>query len=168
MYSRTVRSNRGTHTLKDMLISIFTAELIQPSEEMYLISPFMSNVPFMDNQFGHYTDLFPLVKSKQIYLSDILQTLAWKGTDVRVICDPERPETMPLLSELRGVVSFRKLEENHEKGLFTDHFYIHGSMNFTYRGVYVNKETVRSTWEEGEVRQALLSARARWQEAEPI
>lgn len=168
MYSRTVRSHRGSHTLKDMLLSLFTAELIQPSREIYLISPFMSNVPFLNNRFGHYTDLFPLVKSKQIYLSDILSALQWKGADVRVICDPNRNETQPLISELREIVSFRRLEENHEKGLFTDHFYIHGSMNFTYRGVYVNKENVRSTWEPNEVSMALLSARARWEEAAPI
>lgn len=168
MYSRTVRSNSGNHTLRDLLVSIFVTELMNPSKELYLISPYLSNIPLIDNQLDSYTDLFPLTKSKRIYLSDVLWTLAWKGVSVRLICDPNRAETQPLFSQLRGIVAFRRLEDNHEKGLFTHNVYLHGSMNFTYRGVYVNKENLRSTWQPAEVRQALLGARLRWEESTPV
>jgi hypothetical protein len=168
MYNRTLRSQIGNPVLRDLLISVFITELMKPSEEMYLISPFLSNVPLIDNHLDQYSDLFPFVKSKWVYLSDILATLAWKGSSVRVICDPERPESQGFISELRGKVEMRKLESNHEKGLFTERVYLHGSMNFTYRGVYVNLEKIQTTYQTSEVHQNLIAARGRWEEAQLI
>lgn len=165
MYSRIVRSTSGNHCLRDFLVSLFIAELMNPGEELYLISPYLSNIPFIDNDLDQYSDVFPLKTSRQLYLSDILQTLAWKGTNVRIICDPSRSETKQLYNVLRDVAEFRVLEDNHEKGLFSEHVYVHGSMNFTYRGVFVNKENVRSTWQPSEVYQALIAARERWEDS---
>lgn len=168
MYSRTIRSQTGNYTLQDLLISVFVTELMHPSEEVYLISPYLSNVPMIDNQLETYSDLFPMVRNRWIYLSDILLTLAWKGSSVRVICDPDRPESQGIIAELRDQIEMRKLQDNHEKGLFTERIYLHGSMNFTYRGVYVNLESVRTTFHPSEVHQNLIAARGRWEEAEII
>jgi hypothetical protein len=168
MSSRILRSQIGKPALRDLLISVFIAEMMNPSEELYLISPFLSNVPLIDNQLDQYTDLFPLNNSKNIYLSDILLSLVWKGSAVRVICDPDRKETQGFIHEVYDKVELRKLEPNHEKGLFTDHIYLHGSMNFTYRGMFVNLEKIQSTCKPSEVRQNLIAARGRWEEAQPI
>lgn len=168
MHNRTIRSHGGTQALKDCLASIFIAETLKPSREIYLISPYLSNTPIMVNQYEQYTDLFPFAEQKTIYLSDILRTLAWKGSTVRLICDPNRNETRKLLYDLQGEIEFRRLKNNHEKGLMTSSVYVHGSMNFTYYGIHINGEKVRITSEVSEVNEALISAKARWEEAEYV
>lgn len=168
MHNRTIRSHNSAITLKDSLISIFSLESAFPSKEIYLISPFLSNSPLAENVLGEYTDLFPLVEGKMIYLSDILRTLAWKGSNVRIICDPNRIETRRFISQLGNSARIKKLANNHEKGLVTSRIYLHGSMNFTYRGININGENVRITSNGTEVSQALMSARARWKEADEI
>jgi hypothetical protein len=168
MLNRTIRSHGGTQTLKDCLASIFITEALYPSSEVYLISPFLSNTPIMLNQYEQYTDLFPFAEQKMIYLSDILRTLAWKGSHVQLICNPSRAETKKLLNELQNEIEYRILENNHEKGLMTSSIYVHGSMNFTYSGIHINGESVRITSEVSEVNQALIAAKARWEEAEYV
>ncbi|MEH7251794.1 phospholipase D-like domain-containing protein DpdK [Neobacillus niacini] len=168
MSNRIIRSFGGSYVLRDYLVSLFVAEAMNPSRELYLISPFLSNSPLIENRHNQYTDVFPLIKSKTIYLSDILSTLAWKGMTVRIICDHEREETKPLIEALNDQVDFRKLEQNHDKGLVTNNVFVHGSMNFTYSGIYINKESIRTTANQSEVNEALIAFRQRWEEADAI
>jgi hypothetical protein len=168
MSSRIIRSFGGSLVLRDYLASLFVSEAINPSKELYLISPFLSNSPLLENKNNQYTDVFPLIKSKTIYLSDILSTLAWKGMKVRIICDDEREETKPFMQTLYNKVEFRKLEQNHDKGLVTSNIYVHGSMNFTYSGIYLNKESIRSTNKVSDINEALISFRQRWEESRII
>jgi hypothetical protein len=51
----------------------------------------------------------------------------------------------------------------HEKGLIGDHFYLRGSMNFTYSGVNLNDEHVELTTEPEQVALALAEAKATWE-----
>lgn len=168
MANRIIRSHNGIGTLIDSLTSIFSLEAALPSKEIYLISPFLSNSPIIQNKHGEYTDLFPFSEGKTIFLSDIFTTLAWRGSDIRIICNPERPETKKFINLLGNNVEIRKLSNNHEKGLFTNHIYLHGSMNFTYRGININGENIRITSNGSEVNHALMSARARWEDAERL
>jgi phosphatidylserine/phosphatidylglycerophosphate/cardiolipin synthase-like enzyme len=165
MSSRVIRSQGGGQSLQDYLISMFITELIQPSSEIYFIFPYLSNYPLMDNRFNQYTALIPFAKGATIYLTDILEALVFKGSDVRVICNPERKETRLFIDRLEGRVQFKKLENNHDKVLVSEKFYLHGSMNFTYRGIHVNRESVRITTFAPEVNSALLAARERWKES---
>ncbi|MGF6950197.1 phosphatidylserine/phosphatidylglycerophosphate/cardiolipin synthase-like enzyme [Neobacillus sp. B4I6] len=168
MSNRIIRSFGGSYVLRDYLVSLFVAEAMNPSKELYLISPYLSNSPLIENRHNQYTDVFPMIKAKTIYLSDILSTLAWKGISVRIICDQDREETKPLIDLLYNQVSFRKLEQNHDKGLVTDHVFVHGSMNFTYSGIYLNKESIRTTNDSSDVNGALIAFRQRWEEADSI
>ncbi|WHY58649.1 phospholipase D-like domain-containing protein DpdK [Peribacillus simplex] len=167
MHNRTIRSHNSSVTLIDCLASIFSLEAVLPSKEIYLISPFLSNSPLIRNRLGQYSDLFPMIEGKIIYLSDILNTLSWKGSKIRIICDPNRVETKRFISQLNEV-EIKKLNNNHEKGLMTSHIYLHGSMNFTFSGININGENIRITSDRSEVNQALLAARTRWEEAEEI
>ncbi|MBN9653281.1 hypothetical protein J0K78_03305 [Halobacillus sp. GSS1] len=168
MNNRVIRSHGGSQSLKDCLISLFVAETMIPSREIYLISPYLSDSPIMNNDFGEYTDIFPLLEGKVVHLSDIFKTLVWKGAKVRIICDPDREETKRFLQTMDGVVECKRLVNNHEKGLVTSNFYIHGSMNFTYSGININGEKINITSDTSQVNQAMMSTQARWEEAERI
>jgi hypothetical protein len=165
MSSRVIRSHGGSQALQDYLASMLAAELIYPSREMYLIFPYMSNSPLFDNRANPYTALIPFAKGATIYLADVLEALVSKQCAVRIICDPKRPETQPLIAALQGKAEFRCLHDNHDKMLVTENVYLHGSMNFTYRGIYINRESIRVTNDASEISHALLAARARWEEA---
>ena len=168
MYDRIIRSHGGTLLLKDTLSSLLLLEVLIPSKEIYLISPWISNAPIIDNKNGQFIDLFPYAESQNITLSEIIKTLVNKGTSMRIICDLSDNNTIRFIREIGNVagVEFRDLKNNHEKGLCTENFYLHGSMNFTYRGIHINGENVRVTLKPEDIKQALLYLRNRWREAE--
>ncbi len=164
---RFIRSYGGTKELTDALASLFTVEAVRPSQEIYVISPWVSNSPVLDNQQGQFADVFPFAEGRRIYLSDIIQQWAFHGTNVRIICNAEDTHTAKFLGLVESTenIAFRHLANNHEKGLCSNNFYLHGSMNFTYRGIHINGEGVRITTLRPDINQALLYARARWEEA---
>ena len=168
MASRDIRSHGGSLVLLNCLQSLFALETMNPGKELYIISPWISNSPIIDNRLGQVKQIFPFVRGNWVYLSDVLEACAWKGCKVRLVSDPEHTQTKEFISRLEPLIKTRRLENDHEKGLITSHYYISGSMNFTYRGINVNGEKIRITTAPHEVNQAILSARARWEEAEII
>ena len=60
-------------------------------------------------------------------------------------------------------IQVRRVETLHEKGLIGDHFYLRGSMNFTYSGIHINDEHIELTTDSEQVTRALLEARHRWE-----
>ena len=165
MSSRLIYSQGGNQALRDCLISMFSLEVIHPSKEIYIISPWITNAEIIDDQHLHFGNLFPFASSKKITLADILLTFAWRGSSVRLICDPDNQYTKEFLALLGNQVECKVLDENHEKGMMTDNFYLHGSMNFTYSGIYINGERVRVTTKQSDINSALISVRARWEES---
>jgi len=166
--SRIIRSHGGSYALLDALASLFILEAMQPGTELYLISPWLSNSRIIENSYGRVGQVFPFLNGDMVYLADFLSTCAWRGCKVRLICNPEHRITMDFIRSLGANIETRVLTDNHEKGLIGSHFYIHGSMNFTYHGIYINGESVRITTDTAEVNSALLSARMRWEESEAI
>jgi hypothetical protein len=165
MPSRMIRSHRDSQMLKDSLSSFLSLEMVKPSKEIYIISPWIGNSPIFDNTYNQFKDMFPFVESNTIYLSDVLLTLSWFGSKVRLICNPDHKHTGDFIQLLGNKVEYRLLEDNHEKGLFTENFYLHGSMNFTYFGININGECIRITTTTSEVNSAFISARSRWEES---
>ena len=165
MRSRIIRSWGGSQALRDCLASLLAMEAIRPSSEIYIISPWISNSPVIDNRHNKFSNIFPFIESKTIYLSDILLTYSWRGSKVRLICNPESKVTRDFLRLLGDKVQHKVLTDNHEKGMVTDNFYLHGSMNFTFSGMHINGECIRVTTGMSDISSALISARSRWEES---
>jgi len=132
MPNRSIKSKAraGSLQLTDCLSSLFALELMYPSPEIYLISPWISNVTLISNRSKHQ-------------------------------------QTEEFLNLLPENIERRGIETLHEKGLITHHFYLRGSMNFTFSGVNLNDESVELTTDQQDVALALLEARQRW-EALPL
>src|SRR5665648_922667 len=137
MPSRIIRSQRGSQHLLDTLVSLLVLETVKPSPEIYVVSPWVSNAPLIMNTARGMSDLFPLIQTHTVYVADILEMFAWSGSKVRLICNPETQYTKELLTLLGDKVEYRMLDDHHEKGIITSNFYLHGSMNFTYNGIYI-------------------------------
>jgi hypothetical protein len=168
MSNRVIKSkSRGSSVLLvDCLSSHLTLELLSPSPELYLISPWLSQVPLINNRFGQFRVLTSELNKSELHLADILTLLAEKGTHIYIMCRPNHPPTeaflKPLLSNQRSI-KCRQSENLHEKGLISHHFYLRGSMNFTYSGVNLNDESIEVDTEHAVVGRALVEARRTWE-----
>jgi len=166
MSSRVIRSHGGSRILIDCLSSLLALEAVSPSEEIYIISPWISNSPIIDNRYNAFVDVFPFIESKIVYLADILKTFLWRGSKVRLICNPGHKQTKEFLDMLGSRAKYRNLTDNHEKDMITDNFYLHGSMNFTFSGININGECIRVTTKRADISSAVISARSRWEESQ--
>lgn len=168
MLNRTIKSRaRGSSVqLLDCLKSLFVLELLQPSEELYLISPWLSKVPLIDNRFGQFRAIAGDYDKAELNLADILILLAHRGTKVRILYrHPTNEMTYAFIESVRGIrrIECRSSKELHEKGLITSHFYLWGSMNFTYAGININDEHVELTTDETMIWKALQEAKISWE-----
>ncbi|HEY1353882.1 MAG TPA: phospholipase D-like domain-containing protein DpdK [Ktedonobacteraceae bacterium] len=142
--------------------------LLKPSPELYLLSPWVSKVPLLDNRFGQFRALVGDLDTARLHLGDILRLLAGRGTQVRILYRaPANEMTSQFLASVRDIkhIACRGVRTLHEKGLITSHFLVHGCMNFTYAGVNINDESRQILTEEAAIWQALQEARVSWEGA---
>lgn len=132
--------------LRDLLSSALAALLLIPDERRpaYFSSPWMSDFQLLDNRFGQHSALFPELGDKGwIGFVEYLIQLS-RRRPVRVITVENETSNRflsNLRSEKRVEVKFAA-EKYHEKGILAPEFYIDGSMNITYSGVYVRGEKI--------------------------
>lgn len=165
MPNRSIKSKArgGSVQLADCLRSLFALELMCPGPEIYLLSPWISNVPLISNRFGQFRSVMGENGEGDLRLAAILTTLAERGVKVRVMYRSQQPQTEEFLNLLPENIERRSIETLHEKGLIAHSFYLRGSMNFTYSGVNLNDESVELTTDPQDVALALLEARQRWE-----
>lgn len=141
-------TRRGRRELKELLQSIFTAELLSPSQELWLVSPWITNIPVIDDSSGQFRRLNGTGRGS-LFLVDVLTRLASDGTLVRVVTRPG--ESAAFLSALQGSNHGSRIDTGeglivlerdtlHAKGLAGDGYCLWGSMNLTWSGT--------SRWEE--------------------
>lgn len=132
----------------NLIQSLFSIELAAPSSVIWLVSAWISDVPILDNSGEGFIGIDPGWGSRQVRLSEVLVTLAARGTKL-VIVTNEDDVNWPFLERLRSGTATagasrnlftRSDADNHEKGLLSDDYYVHGSMNFTHNGLRVLAE----------------------------
>jgi hypothetical protein len=163
------RARGSSVQLLGCLSSLFALELLKPSTECYLISPWLSKVALIDNRFGQFRALASELDTSTLHLGDILTLLATRGTRVHILYRaPANEMTSQFLQSVRDVenIAIRAARDLHEKGLVTSHVYVHGSMNFTYAGVNINDESIEIVSDEHLVWRALQEARVSWEGAD--
>lgn len=132
----------------------------------------MSDFALLDNRYGQMASLFPdFAEQGEIRFVEFLAQLA-RLRPVRIITT-STPSSRGLVSHsrlrpARGVEVRFAPAEYHEKGILAPGFYLEGSMNITYSGVYVRDEKVTlhaATDPEGarKVARAYLEFNRRWE-----
>lgn len=144
--SRIIHTRVSSRQVPDLLQAIFVGELIAPSRCLWIVSPWISDIPIIDNSANSFQYLETSWSRGRIRFSQVLGALADVGATVHVAT---RPDTHNLafierLNENRGTdyIQTHCVDELHEKGLVGDAFYLGGSMNFTYNGITLNEEAV--------------------------
>lgn len=134
--------------VSDILQSVLVAELLCPSASLWLVSPWISDIPVIDNREGAMSSLGPDWAHRSILLSEVLPLILDAETRVTVVLrgGVDNVTFQIRLQELAATHPrhLRVIEtpDVHEKGLVTDHAVVGGSMNFTFSGRSRNLEHV--------------------------
>lgn len=146
-FERVIRTGRATGLRIDtVLATVLTAELVAPSNDLWLVSPWISDVAVIDNTSGSYDSVF-VDPSNRIYtVSEVLSLLTTNGARVTVVVRPDT-HNLTFLDRLRRNANTQRLrivehEDVHEKTFCGDDWLLTGSMNLTVRGMHVNDEAV--------------------------
>ena len=147
---RIIHSRAGATQLADVIQSIFVSELIYPSNSIWIVSPWISDIPVIDNISNQFLILDPTWSRRQIRLTEVLEKLLVKGSSVRIATAPYSTNHNFLdrlshrYNNLEEDVDLKvnQKQELHEKGILGDNYYLSGSMNFTYSGLTINEEKV--------------------------
>jgi phosphatidylserine/phosphatidylglycerophosphate/cardiolipin synthase-like enzyme len=161
--------NRAEHDVEHLLQSILAAELISPSELLWLVSPWVSDVAVLDNRSGALTGLEPTWASRSISLVEVLVALLGRGTRI-VVATRTDAHNRRFLDRLAAGARAAGVDERlrilqdererlHEKGLLGDDYYLSGSMNFTQSGIRLNDEAVKYELDEEAVARARVHFR---------
>lgn len=140
----------GVTTIQELLQTMFVAEVLQPGDEIWIVSPWISNVVLIDNRSGSFDALNPEWGRREVRLADVLVTLMNHGTRVNVVTrneasnDAFRTRIADLTREccLEDQIGVHIHDQLHTKGILLTRCLLMGSMNLTYSGMVINDEWV--------------------------
>jgi len=164
-----VKSMRGSRDeVRDLIESLVVTELLSPGGEIWLVSPWITDLPVLDNRSGFYSGLEPSWPKRFLTLAELLAFILKSSprTRMRIVTRPDphnrrfcrRLQTLAELDLTNGRLEIDAERETlHIKGLVSSHFALKGSMNFTYNGIEVLEEAVELETEPRRVAQLLLN-----------
>lgn len=151
----------------DLLGALLAAELVAPSECLWLVSPWVSDVEVLDNRVGAY-DSLTRFGARPIRLAEVLVTLAAADATVVVATTPDRHNDFflrrltSLERDLQVANSVRIVVDRtgrlHTKALTGDDYALAGSMNITHSGLRFREEQIELHTEPSYVAQARMDA----------
>lgn len=168
IYKRTWHSQAD---VAELLQAAFASELVAPSRSIWIVSPWISDIPIIDNRAGGFDAVLDASwGQRQVRLAEILARCVSLGTRVQVATRPDdhnavflsRLEMLITGEAARQRLTIHRAEELHEKGILTSRFHLSGSMNLTYRGISLLEEAIRYATSEEAVSLAQLAYHARW------
>jgi phosphatidylserine/phosphatidylglycerophosphate/cardiolipin synthase-like enzyme len=151
LYRRIFKSQAaGATTIAELLQSMFVAEMLMPEGNLWIVSPWISNVVLIDNRSGNFDSLNPEWGRREVRLVDVLVALMSRGTTVNVVTRRDetnvafiaRLQDMAQQLALEDYVSITIREKLHTKGVLLSNSLLMGSMNLTYYGMQINDEWV--------------------------
>lgn len=152
------------HAARDALEIVLAHELLVPSDVVYLLAPWASNIVIFDNRLGQFDGLNAEWGRREIRLIEVLVAIAQNNARLVVRVKPDshnQPFCTRLADALRegGVFDLCRITEStplHTKGLATAQALVSGSMNFTTNGIAINDESLLVTFDPAKVAAARI------------
>jgi hypothetical protein len=154
------------NVMSEVLQLIFSAELVAPSKCLWIVSPWLRDIPVLDNRSGAYSSLCPEFPMMQISIGKVVAELLNRGTQVVIATRPEAGnrqviDGLPLATREDQLI-FHERAELHAKGIVGDRFALSGSMNLTFNGLERLTEMVSYQTMRSEVEALRLTFRAEY------
>jgi hypothetical protein len=170
--SRTLRTTylRTRLELRDALHNLFVSELLDPSSPTWIVTPWISDVPIIDNRTAGLRGLVASLPVRSLRLREVLLLQLSHGGSI-VIATRPLPANEAFCRELERAsdaqgTSDRLLivtaEQLHEKGIATKRITLSGSMNLTNNGLHHLEERVQLSRERDEIASTALAFEERW------
>jgi hypothetical protein len=165
--SRVIRKAQ-THSsgeARQLLAALLATELTAPSKCIWLISPWITDLPILDNSAGTFG---PLASwgNRPTTLAEVLVSLAVTGTTIVIGTTPDphnrtfinRMESLSADQRASDRINIRIDEDNvlHTKSIVADDYAVVGSMNLTIGGVDVREEYIELKTDQAFVSQARI------------
>lgn len=136
--------------VRELIQLMCLAELLSPSPEMWLVSPWISDFALLDNRSGRFDGINPQWQRREIRLVDYALQVMTHGTRTSVVTRPDahnqaflsRLSDRALEAGLDDRVQVLLRERLHTKGILTEGGLLLGSMNLTYNGLELNDESI--------------------------
>ncbi len=165
--TRKIFKNASTsqHAVREVLAFVFAQELLEPSGEVFIVAPWISNVAILDNRLGQFSTVNPEWAKREVRLIEVIVAMASNDTLIHLHTrpDPHNKQFQWRVEEALsdgGVSDRLRWSERdpylHTKGLLTDRALIDGSMNLTESGVALNEETVTISYEPADISAARI------------
>lgn len=157
-----------TGSIRDLLQSLFIAELLKPSRRLWLAFGWISDVEILDNRSRQFGTINPDWPATNIRLSTVLNSLIErKGSVAIILRDVEHNRIfVEKLKPIKYLFPDRLhivLETDvHEKGILGDDFLLSGSMNLTFNGITVNDEHLTLRTDRASVEEWRLVLEQKW------
>lgn len=170
---RTLHTVNSHQEVSDLLQTIFMAEILVPSRELWLVSPWISDIPILDNRANQLLSVEPEWSRTKISFSAVLAKIISLGSQVYVVTNQETHNDafIKRLQERtdrhRGGLHIRRRPTLHSKGLLGVDYFLHGSMNFTFNGISVTEECLSFFTETSVVADSRNTFRSRYR-GEPL
>lgn len=167
---RYIYSRFGARHVADLLQSIFAAEILRPSSRLWIISPWISDIPVLDNRANTFSSLVPEWARSRVHLSMVLEWLLDRGTIVHVATRSNEEHNRDFVSRLeslsvgRSGMRLHRTAELHDKGILGDGYHLAGSMNFTHSGISINDEALQFTTDPANVAAQRVAFQSRWKD----
>lgn len=149
MDTREIYIRKSTLLPKPFIESIFATEFVNPSRNLWIVSPWVTDLDILDNVARRFSILDPDWPSSPVQLSKIIEGLLTKGTIIHFVVntDDHNKALILKLNQLRIEYPDHlhvKIDQLlHEKGIVSDNFLLDGSMNLTFNGFNINTEFIR-------------------------
>lgn len=167
--SRDIHGPVQSRAIRDVLQTLFAAELIEPSKPLWLCFAWVTDLRLLDNSARQFALLQPDWPAAPIRLSNVLDALLARGGQINVVIrEHEHNATfITMLERLRGehgtAIRWAVSDRFHAKGLLGDKYFLNGSMNLTVSGVSVNEEHVVLRLDPALLAQQRLEFTERWE-----
>jgi hypothetical protein len=139
------------NVIQELITMMMVAELVDPGPAgVWIVSPWITDVPLIDNRAGSYNAINPEWGRRVIRLADLAAQLMAGGTSVRIVTRPDnrnqtflrRLEEIACSAGTMSLLLTARRDTLHTKGILTRRGLMLGSMNLTYNGLVLLDEVI--------------------------
>jgi len=156
--------------IRDLLQSLLIAETLAPSDPLWILSGWITDIAVVDNRAGRFADVDPDWPLGPVPLTAVLRTIVTRGGSVAIVLR-DVDHNRAFLDRLRGFkrshpgrLKTVATADFHEKGIVGTDYDLSGSMNFTHRGIEVNDEHLILRTDKPTVAGRRLTLDANWRD----
>jgi hypothetical protein len=167
--ARDLHGPAQSRAVRDLLQSLFAAELIHPSTRLWLFFAWISDVDVIDNSARHFAGLEPDWPATQIRLSQVLGALLSRGTQIRLVIREEGhndyfiARLAALKARYGDNIRWAIEQSFHAKGMLGSDYFLSGSMNLTLNGISVNGEHLVLRTDPASIAEQSVQLEAQWE-----